>query len=475
MMNVVLLASAAAVALLAVIFFQSTTTVPPPHHPSPSSTTFTCNTTWTTTTNNVVTDYVKFRRIDLNLPESKTPAPFSNRQTTSFMDAVGSLWSPDSDSPHKHKPNVEDDEYEFGILRDRNTPPPPPPPPPRDLTAAVGSKKDNNIIVSGDSGLFGTVFEAWSNHWDLRTSPEDWWTALMSRVSSRIDDMAHNPDVASLFVPGQSEKKTIKVTVVAPDGIYTEIYESIFNSFAEGIQENIAVPGYCEAATADFSTTTPVRRLGSQIAIMKSTSKYFDYEIGMCGCGLHALEMTGDAEDWERLGTKLASLRALLSPAERVLNLSSFFERAAGVFSNLHRTFLGDDRTAAELQDWWADVLIQGEMYKYGPSGIGGTKVEAYNGWLVEFMLMREGAQMEASEFASGRFAKELTCLSSVDIKIKYSGVAGWPNDPEDMSVVAAGLMGYRVFPATEERRITLEPAHGWSLMLPEDSPLRRL
>jgi len=416
----------------------------------------------------------RFKRIDLALPSSKTPSMFSSRNTpVAFVDAVAALWAPGSQSHHKQKNDERSIFLEFeGIeeiegYNDRVSWATSAPQP-KNVTAAVGTQ--DAVYVNGDSGLFGTIFEVWKNHWDLRTSPDDWWSVLITRIAKRIDDKAAHKDVAKLFVPNQEVKKELTVSVVARDGIYSQVYEELFAGFSLAIQKNIAVPGYCEAATADFSTSSAVNRIGSQIALMQSFSKYFDYTMLVAGCGIHALEMRGDALDWERLSTKLSVLRELLAPVESVLNLSKLFDFSAEVFANLARTYRGD----SAMNDWWADVLIQGAETRYGPSGIGTYEVVNYNGWLVEFMLGSKESSIDAEKLRDGKLAARLTCVVSAVMKIVYSDVPDWPLNPSDTSIVVAGIMGYKMHGSEDGRGTTLEAAHGFGILLPPESPLRR-
>ncbi len=46
------------------------------------------------------------------------------------------------------------------------------------------------ISVTGILDLFSAVFEAWKNHWTLRTTPEDWWFPIACRISKAIDNAA---------------------------------------------------------------------------------------------------------------------------------------------------------------------------------------------------------------------------------------------------------------------------------------------
>ena len=49
---------------------------------------------------------------------------------------------------------------------------------------------------------------------------------------------------------------------------------------------------------AKFSTTTTDQLIASQIMIMSSVQKYFDFTM-MCGCGIPGVEMKGTLQDWD--------------------------------------------------------------------------------------------------------------------------------------------------------------------------------
>jgi len=403
--------------------------------------------------------------VDLGLPFYKLATALGPSKRVSYRDAVGELWAPGSRSIHKIQPQREDP---FGFKSSQGGSAEPAAlkaPTPPEVTPAVGTADE--VQVAGDTGLFGTVFEAWAHHAVLRTCPEDWWCVLTTRVAATIDRCAARPAVKALFVPGAEKKKTLEVSVYCPQGIYSDVYEELFDGFSAAIAQQITVPGYTAAVTADFSTTTPVQRLGSQITLLTSFQSYFDYHMAVCGCGIAAVEMRGSAADWARLGAKLAALKQLLAPAEEDLKLSALFAVAESVFENLHRTFVD----GPAMHTWWSKVLYSDPDIEYGPSGMRKGSVEAYNGWLVGFMLGAEGGQLKAKKLAAGEYAKELTCLSSAPMRIIDKRN---PADPvADDSIVAAGIMGYKVH-ARSEGPVALEPAHGWVLMLPANSPLRR-
>merc|ERR1711992_178794 len=71
-----------------------------------------------------------------------------------------------------------------------------------------------------DAGLLSTVYEAYGNHYNLRTGPEDWWFTIIQTVALAIDKNSKSEVVRDFFVQHEG-KKTLSVKVGAGD-LYVE-------------------------------------------------------------------------------------------------------------------------------------------------------------------------------------------------------------------------------------------------------------
>jgi len=333
------------------------------------------------------------------------------------------------------------------------------------LAFAVGTKE--LVHNADDSGFFGTIFKAWGNHWNLRTSPEDWWLTVITYVARKVDDSADSTELRQLFRNGKEGKELISVDVDS-FSIYDTDYSYVFSKFQTEIKNRIEIPGYADSVGCDFSTTSSTQLISSQITLMKSMQKYFDYEMRMCGCGLPALEMKGTQEDWARLSLKLKQLQSHLAPVEKVLKLNSYFELVLGVFDKLLQTFNDGDST----REWWEGILRAEKEQKYISGGSMPGKyveVDAYSGWLIDLVTGKAGSKFFASDLASKKYAADINGLSSVPMKI-----VDVINNVSDMSLLIAGVMGFKIHNDSPNHLSTLEPAHGWTMLLPPDSPLRK-
>ena len=308
-----------------------------------------------------------------------------------------------------------------------------------DMIPALGSSE--KIYWFGDCGLFAAIITAYNNHWKLRTSPDDWWFCVVKRVACAIDKNAMKDSVRKMFVDHEG-KKTIEAEV--PDtSIHTVDYSWIFDQIEKGIKENVKVPEFVDGMTADFSTTTAVQKIVSQITLMYSVQEYFDFKVVYC-CGIPAVEMLGIEDDWSKLQSKLKVLRTLLEPIENDLGLSSeWWDLVEKVFRELLATYQGRPD-----KEWWSHIISYQNRF--------GSGVPGYRGWITDFL---EGTKdlIDIDEMASG--------LVSVPIILQDT-----ERCVEDNATLAAGMLGFTVH-TDDTKMISVQPFQGWSLLLSKDSP----
>ena len=231
-------------------------------------------------------------------------------------------------------------------------------PSPTNIVSALGSGEE--VYSAGaDCGMFAAVFTAYSHHYRLRTSPDDWWFCVIKRVACAIDENSSKASVRNMFVDHEG-KKTIEVQVKDPT-IYTVDYNFLFDQITKQLKENLKVPEFVDGVTADFGTTSAVQKIVSQITLMYSVNQYFDFAM-MCGCGIPAVEMLGSEEDWIKLSSKLKVLRTLLEPIENDLGISSkWWDLVQKVFWNLQATYRGNPD-----EEWWSHIMSYQEEYASG-------------------------------------------------------------------------------------------------------------
>ena len=303
------------------------------------------------------------------------------------------------------------------------------------LESVIGSKQ--LIYPDYDWGFLNTILTCYNNHWILKTSPEDWWNIIAYTIATAIDDKKSEHSSIRKFFVNHEGKKQINIIV---DGITDLDYTWLFTQFAEQIAANIRHPGYVNLIEADFTTTLPQHLIISQIMIMASVQKYFNYAI-VTECGIPGVEMGGTVEDWEKLVTKLEGLRKLLEPIIEDLELTVWFSKTKMILDKLLETYNG-----VPNREWWSHIL------SYNIANGSGER-NYWTGWMAEFLRPDTN---RPTDFPSG--------VVSVPMAVKGGAY-------EDTGILVAGTAGYTIEESTYNRP-SVKAEHGWGLLLPKDSPM---
>ena len=306
-------------------------------------------------------------------------------------------------------------------------------------TAIIGSKEEVYAMRNCDSSLLQSVLTAYNNHWNLRTSPEDWWFCVIRRVTVAIDKNSTKTSVRKFFV-NHDRKTTLEVNVMA-NTIYDINYEWFFSEMSKKISDNVKVPEYVDAVTADFSITSSVQKIVSQITLMSSLKWGFNYVCTLL-CGIPGVEMIGTEEDWLKLQTKLKILRKILKPIENDIGLTlEWWNLVDDVFCKLLATYRGHPDN-----EWWSRIVTRESF---------GSGCNEFSGWITLFL---EGKKLlELSDCNSG--------LVTVPLTVIYPSGVG-----EEVTFVA-GMLGFNLHTDdTTGSTPSVQPFQGWSLLLRENS-----
>merc|ERR1712018_530643 len=302
-------------------------------------------------------------------------------------------------------------------------------------TPVIGSLDLVTQLHDHDAGLLSTVFDAYNDHYNLRTGPEDWWYTIIQTVALAIDKNSKKDEVRNFFVQHEGKKK-LRVVVGPTICIDCVDYSWFFDQMSLKIAENINVPEYVEHMKSDFSTSTPVHKIVAQIGLMNSVQEYFEYVMGTY-CGIPAIEMKGTKQDWERLSKKVEDLRKTLEPIEFELGLANWWYNVEYITHNLLETYGGNPN-----EDWWSRII---NYQSYG-SGL-----PDFRGWfMTDFLNIHDATTIGSAP--SGL----------VSIPMTLDGQYG-----TEESAVVAGMIGYKIHQnGTTNGRPSLEPMHGWTLLL---------
>ena len=131
-----------------------------------------------------------------------------------------------------------------------------------------------------------------------------------------------------------------------------------------------------EILTPNFTTTNYDSTIVCKISIMGAFKKYFDYEMGLCGCGLPYIILEGNAEDYKKIISKAKKLKKYDFEwyIDRIIpDIQKMVEAKEGKIDvNFFKNFV-QKKEIIEMT--------------YGLSGIekGKKKIEYISGWLLHF------------------------------------------------------------------------------------------
>ena len=323
-----------------------------------------------------------------------------------------------------------------------------------DRTPFIGSNEE--VYSQADVGFFEAVLLAYSNHWNLRTSPDDWWFCFIKTVSYAIQVNSRKPEVRNMFVDFQG-KKNLAVQINDGWPVFEDLdFSSFFDSISSEIMKNVKVPEFVDGVTADFTTTTPVQRIVSQITLMSSLQGYFNFLL-LGGCGIPAIEMTGTEEDWKKLLSKLKVVKTLLEPIRDHIGLADAWW---SLVTKIFRALLDTNRGHPD-EDWWSRIMTYERPYGSGEYLSSGPP--RYSGWIVEFLKGKVGSEIG---YLIGDFPSAV-----VTVPLYVTDLQTGENDK---GALVAGMVGLTVHESVGNDRVSIQPFQGWSLLLPKDSPLRQ-
>jgi Domain of unknown function (DUF4419) len=269
--------------------------------------------------------------------------------------------------------------------------------------------------------LVAAVHLAFSRHLPLTLSPDAIWLTLVQGFSHHVTENAEA--LRGRLVRHQGRMKLAEEI----KEMSLEHVRAAVSGFSRQIRE-ATDPVLHETLVCDFSTTTPDVRTASEVALMDSYSRYFEYEIIRCVCGIPRIRLEGSAEDWQRI-------------RERIEVFETF---GLGWWVDRIRPILGQFVHAAEgrpNRTFWRDI------YKFRPVR-GHYRSEKVTGWLVYlFPYMGDAPQRTRNPAFDSPAERESppgwfpSGLSKVDVLLKLVDGNGHVLATEDLELIA-GLLG---------------------------------
>ena len=302
--------------------------------------------------------------------------------------------------------------------------------------------KEESIFNHKKSSLIQGLVLAYKNHYPITITPDMIWILVLqgfSRFMEKYENL-----VRERFVNFQG-KKDLKIERLdySPATATKEVWDGIIKEFVEKIGKHVGQE-CIDNLECNFSTTSQVAQVTSQVAIMSAMKQYFNYKVLMAGCGISSITLEGSIQDWEKIKSKLEFLSTKA--------LKWWTKHLIPIIDNIIATkkyYNSKGKLNEELIQFWKGMIrLKGRGDLYDPHLI--------NGWIVKFIpnLSNEKPEVYEEIYETQipdqiiSCPMELTWLSMMGKKVEYkcslfSGFYGMTQDKKSFNV--RPVIGYAI------------------------------
>ncbi len=176
-----------------------------------------------------------------------------------------------------------------------------------DYGIVTQSSKADKLFYSDRNAVFEGFMTAYDKHYSLALSPDMIWLLISQGIATHINE--HAEKLRGTLV-GFEGKKTLKVDTERNLFENLEDLDWIIQAFSDSIKASTGV-NLAKLMTCSFSTTGLAERISSQITLMESVKKFFEYKIHFLKCGIPDVTLLGTPDDWKEIRSRLSQLDGL--------------------------------------------------------------------------------------------------------------------------------------------------------------------
>ena len=244
----------------------------------------------------------------------------------------------------------------------------------------------NSCSGPTSNAFFDAFFLAYTFHGEIVLSPDDIWLQINSCFAQYVNKF---PEELRDMIVTFKNKKDLVVLYNEEDPNFQNMrhnsfrWDIIVNNFSELIEKN-TLQNLADLIQCNFSTSGAIEKIASQVSLMHSCEKYFNYGMLEICCGIQKVHFLGEEKDWTNLKEKLVKLKKYELPGQK--EYVKWIERLENVIDNFIKTY----RNEPDLK-FWNSIIQQFEGYELK---IGGSGMKYYglsqfvNGWILNFFLL---------------------------------------------------------------------------------------
>lgn len=227
----------------------------------------------------------------------------------------------------------------------------------------VKSEAPDSLVTYGYQSFFNGMYQAYADHRPFVMSPDMIWLLISQGFARHINA---NPETMRPYFVDFSGKQSL---IVKSDKQLEDpdlSWEKIFPGFTCQIKKHVG-DSLVDLLTCDFSTTTSLEKLASEITIMEAMKPYFEFIVMYCVCGIPQITLEGTPQDWEKVlnkarGLKKYNLDWWITELEPLLE--EFAEASRG---NINKVFWRNMFKYHSEKEYGAPNIIDGWIVKFFP------------------------------------------------------------------------------------------------------------
>ena len=231
---------------------------------------------------------------------------------------------------------------------------------------------EQEIFNEGKTSLIQGLIAAYKNHYPITISPDMIWILIMQGFSRFMEKYENLVRERFVNFTGKKDLKLERLQY-SPYNASKEVWDGIIKEFVQKIGNNVGKE-VVDNLECDFSTTSAVAKVTSQVCIMSAMKQYFTYRVLMAGCGISSITLEGSIKDWEKIKSKLEFLstkalkwwtKHLIPIIDNIITTKKYYS----TYGQLNQEFI----------DFWKGMIrLKGKGDLYDPHMI--------NGWIVKFI-----------------------------------------------------------------------------------------
>ena len=295
------------------------------------------------------------------------------------------------------------------------------------------SNLPDSLVSFGYNSFFYGMYQAYADHRPFVLSPDIIWLLICQGFARHVN--ANTEELRDYFADF-SGKVTL---VVQNDQIRLDDpkspWDSVFSGFTKQIGKYTG-KGLLDVLSPDFSTTTPIEKVASEITIMEAMNPYFDFLVIKIICGIPEITLEGKPEDWQKVLDKAQYLRRydLDWWVDEITPLLEEFVKASKGHIN---------------KEFWRNMFKYHSQEKYGAPKI-------IDGWIVKFFPYDKNGKRNNLEKIEGgdNLPPEIVKADLNYIEIQNDQVINTPLE------LWAGIIGLD----QDKSSFSLKPKIGWMI-----------